>query len=720
MAPSTAVLFVLCGTAVSILAGIPQSTRGRRASLVIAGMGAAVSVPLFFLSTLGIHPAIERLGMQVPKMSVAMPIGHISPLTAACFAFVSVALVLHSSSWCRRHWHSALTLSLGSIVTLIGAVLILGYMAGIPLLYGSPFIPPALPTSLALLFLGLALLLLLSQRFRVPDVQSPADFRQGFPMRTFIAGILTTLIPFILGIWAMSTLEGELHRVSSTELHLEELNGRILRLDEVLTMSAIAAAATGDLYWEERYQQHEPELDSLLNAAMAISPTDSPGNGVAATDAANLQLVRIEHEAFAFVHAGKRTGALELLNGKEYRNLKAAYSAGIGGEMSRMRTEVNEQRTHFNKMSDAVLLIQLIALLPIVLVWLRIVTLVNLYIQARDGSERAMRDLNESLEDRVVERTARLEEAIEDARREMEVRLAFEQQLRQAQKLEAVGSLAAGIAHEINTPVQFVGDNVRFLSNAFGDLTALLARSNELVRSLPSSPELQTFVREFTAAQDSAELEYLMQEVPRTVEQTLDGVARVARIVRAMKDFSHPDQGEKQSADLNRALQSTMTVANNELKYVADIVTDFEDDLPAVFCHLSDLNQVFLNLLVNAAHAIAGKVGDGSDEKGTITVRTRRSLSPQDSTKTEGVTITVSDTGTGIPQEIRERVFDHFFTTKEVGKGTGQGLAIARAVVVDKHGGRIWFETEPGKGTTFHVYIPLGAEEVAESKELVS
>jgi len=206
--------------------------------------------------------------------------------------------------------------------------------------------------------------------------------------------------------------------------------------------------------------------------------------------------------------------------------------------------------------------------------------------------------------------------------------------------------------------------------------------------------------------EDKADLTYLADEIPKAIVQTLDGVGRVAKIVRAMKDFSHPDQGVRAPADLNRALDDTLIVARNELKYVADVVTDFDPQLPAVSCYLSDLNQVFLNLLVNAAHAIADVVGDGKSRqvtgKGTITVTTRR--------EGDEVIVKIADSGTGIPPEIRDRVFDQFFTTKAVGKGTGQGLSIAHSVVVEKHGGSLTFETEVGKGTTFIIRLPLKDE----------
>jgi PAS domain S-box-containing protein len=288
--------------------------------------------------------------------------------------------------------------------------------------------------------------------------------------------------------------------------------------------------------------------------------------------------------------------------------------------------------------------------------------------------------------------------------RDITGRDAAEMELRHAQKLESVGRLASGIAHEINTPIQFVGDNTRFLQDSFAGLQTLLTKYQELRDAADSStvsPKLLEEVRKVEEKSDSA---YLMEEIPKALAQTLDGVTRVATIVRAMKEFAHPEARDMAATDLNRALLSTLTVATNELKYVADVETDFAD-LPLVICNIGELNQVFLNLLVNAAHAIGEKV-NGTGKKGKIRVQTV----PEGA----AVLVTISDTGSGIPEANRTKIFDPFFTTKEVGRGTGQGLAIARSVVVDRHEGALTFESEVGKGTTFYVRLPVDPGECSE------
>jgi PAS domain S-box-containing protein len=271
-------------------------------------------------------------------------------------------------------------------------------------------------------------------------------------------------------------------------------------------------------------------------------------------------------------------------------------------------------------------------------------------------------------------------------------------QLLQAQKLESVGQLAAGIAHEINTPIQYIGDNVRFLQDSFSDLANVFTPYAELLReATTAAPELPALERA-TSARDAVDTDFLFGEIPHAIEQTLEGVSRVAALVSAMKEFSHPGTGEKVLTDLNRAIENSVTVARNEWKYVADVRLELDEHLPSVSCLPGEFNQVVLNLVVNAAHAIGDANSSGTSGKGLITIRTRDLPS--------SVEIQVQDTGTGIPEKARDRVFDPFFTTKEIGKGTGQGLAIARSVIVDKHQGSIGFETEGGVGTTFFISLP--------------
>jgi PAS domain S-box-containing protein len=262
-----------------------------------------------------------------------------------------------------------------------------------------------------------------------------------------------------------------------------------------------------------------------------------------------------------------------------------------------------------------------------------------------------------------------------------------EQRLAAGEQLESIGRLAAGVAHEINTPIQYLNDSVFFIREAMQDL---LAHNAKLAAALPEPPE------------PDQDIEDIKRELPPALDRVVDGLSRIAEIVRSMKEFSHVDQREMSRVDLNRGINSTLIIARSEYKYVAEVKTDFQE-LPLVTCHGGQVNQVVLNLVVNAAHAIADKnKALGTPEPGLITVTTR----------IEGgfAVISIGDTGGGIPEAIRKRIFEPFFTTKEVGRGTGQGLSIAHNVI-KAHGGKLDFVTELGKGTTFNVRLPLGDSE---------
>jgi two-component system NtrC family sensor kinase len=281
--------------------------------------------------------------------------------------------------------------------------------------------------------------------------------------------------------------------------------------------------------------------------------------------------------------------------------------------------------------------------------------------------------------------------------RDLSAQKGMEIELGHARKLEAVGQLASGIAHEINTPTQYVGDGVHFLKEAFEGYRQVVGQYQRAVAALEASGGHEALVSEIRGTEESIDLPYLEANAPGSFESCQDGISRISTIVRAMKEFAHPDRKEKVAANLNQALQTTLAIARNEYKYVADVTTEF-GELSPVVCHIGDLNQVFLNLMVNAAHAIGDVVGQ-SGGKGTIHIKTWQ----------EGnlARVDIADSGAGIPEAIRQRIFEPFFTTKEVGKGTGQGLAIARSIVVTKHGGSLSFESEIGKGTTFTIRLPI-------------
>ena len=272
----------------------------------------------------------------------------------------------------------------------------------------------------------------------------------------------------------------------------------------------------------------------------------------------------------------------------------------------------------------------------------------------------------------------------------------LEVELRHAQKLESIGQLAAGIAHEINTPTQYIGDNANFLREAFGSLERVVQSHRNLVARCLEDGCRSEALSAARQALEEADLDYLLAEIPQALAQTLEGVRRVAHIVGAMKDFSHPGGDAKCRTDLNRAIESTVTVCRNEWKYVADMVLDLSPDLPLVPCYPGEFNQAVLNLVINAVHAIEAAPGQ---DKGVIHIVTRPAG--------EEVEILVQDSGCGIPEAIRDRVFDPFFTTKPVGKGSGQGLSIVHAVIVDKHKGSIRLDSEVGRGTSFRLSLPL-------------
>lgn len=273
-----------------------------------------------------------------------------------------------------------------------------------------------------------------------------------------------------------------------------------------------------------------------------------------------------------------------------------------------------------------------------------------------------------------------------------------------SQKMEAIGQLAAGIAHEINTPIQYVGDNIKFLGKAYSKYSETLAVYQRIIQERLGKPITQADLDRLDELTCQKKLSYYLNEIPKAIQESLDGTERVRKIVLAMREFSHPSEKEKKFSDINHGIETTIVISRNEWKYCAEMETDLDNDLPLVYCQIDEINQVVLNMIVNAAQAIQEKAPRGSEQKGKILIGTR--------TRENKVLITVQDTGSGIPAEIRSRIFDPFFTTKGVGKGTGQGLSMAHNIIVKKHHGLIGAESDPGLGTTFTIELPIESTEM--------
>lgn len=306
---------------------------------------------------------------------------------------------------------------------------------------------------------------------------------------------------------------------------------------------------------------------------------------------------------------------------------------------------------------------------------------------------------NISLERVVQQKTEFLRRQGEELQQALKDLKLTQTRLLQAQKLESVGQLAAGIAHEINTPAQFLGSNICFLKDSFEDVVDLVDEVQRALQSISQGTPITEACRKVDMLMEELDWDYLREEIPKAVLQSSEGLGRVTTIVQAMKEFSHPGSKEKEYHNLNKLIETTVTIARNEWKYYAEMELHLDPGLPQVLCLADEIGQTFLNILVNASHAIAEK-NKGSSKMGRITISTH--------SYPEHVEICIRDTGGGIPENIGDRIFDPFFTTKSVGKGTGQGLAISHDVIEKKHNGILSFDSETGEGTTFTIQLPIG------------
>lgn len=275
----------------------------------------------------------------------------------------------------------------------------------------------------------------------------------------------------------------------------------------------------------------------------------------------------------------------------------------------------------------------------------------------------------------------------------------IESQILHNQKLEAIGLLAAGIAHEINTPTQYVLNYTSFIKEAIENLGAAFASHWDFFERCSALEVVSADIAEVRARDAELQIGFYFEELPAAITETLDGLDKISAIVGSVKQFVHPGHAHQVDVDLNRLVADTVNLCRNEWKYVSELVTDLDPGLPLVPCLSQEIGQVLLNLVVNAAHAISEVHEKDAAREGRIRISTRK--------RGDWAEIRVADNGSGIPPHVQDHIFEPFFTTKPVGTGTGQGLFIVHSIVVKNHGGSIRFETQPGQGTVFVFSLPL-------------
>jgi signal transduction histidine kinase len=478
---------------------------------------------------------------------------------------------------------------------------------------------------------------------------------------------------------------------------IEIIRNDIMHFDEVLTMSARMAAATGDIKWEERYQEYEPKLTSAIQKAISVSPEIYRKE----TDRSNLRKIKLldmEHKAFELIRHGQGRAAMDILFGKEYEVQENRYTNAI----ERLNTLLKQQMQaalaveHSKEYLAQVSFITVLCLL--LLSWLIILRISRraheeLVESHRLLSERTgqLDELNQTLEMKVLGRTHHLTRTLAYLQTTHQALKDTQSQLLQSEKFSAIGQLSAGVAHEINNPIGFINSNLQTLQQYVVHYKQLLGILNQLEKALKDKDQerVAQVVNSWERIRLETNFSFIDGDVSSLLKESIEGAQKIGRIVSDLRTFASPDKGVMDAVNLELLLESILNIVWNEIKYKGEIKREF-GLVPMVHCNPQKISQVFVNLLINAAQAIK--------KKGIITVKTY--------TRDHFVCVDITDTGCGIPSEHFNKIFDPFFTTKSPGEGVGLGLSMSYDII-RKHSGDLTFHSTLDEGTTFTVTLPL-------------
>ncbi len=490
-------------------------------------------------------------------------------------------------------------------------------------------------------------------------------------------------------------------------IQIDKFRSEIIHYDEILTMSARMAAATGDTKWVERYKLYEPRLTAAISQAIALSPgiyrkeTDR-------TNVGNIKLLEMEHKAFDLIRSGRGNEAMAILFGEQYESQKKNYVQAIERlnlflkRQMESALSVEKSKEYFARTAFITVLIMLL------LSWLVIIRIARRSQEAlvESNYQLSLRtleldQLTRNLDGQVRERTGSLEAALKELQMTHDDLKNVQTQLLQSERFSAIGQLAAGIAHEINNPIGFINSNMQTLEQYVEHYSRLLGIIDEMsfACKVNDPAKISKVVSSWERIRRDINYGFIGDDIGKLIKESQEGAQKISKIVRDLRDFASPDKGVVEMVNVEALIESLLNVVWNEIKYKAELKKEY-GNVPFISCDPQKIGQVFVSLLINAAQAIKGK--------GQITIRTY--------TQDDNVMIDFCDTGCGIPPENMTRIFDPFFTTKPVGQGIGLGLSVSYDII-KKHGGSITFTTQIGKGTTFTVKLPV-ASYVVDSSQL--
>ena len=463
-------------------------------------------------------------------------------------------------------------------------------------------------------------------------------------------------------------------RTRQQELRLQHLSDRATYLDEVLTMSALMNAATGDRTWEERYQEFVPQLDAVIEESMHLVPNLYASDDTQQVDLANQALIALESRSFLLVQQKQQPVALRLLLSQDYKTQKRIYAAGVAQRNIRIQQQLQAQSDRYKRSLEWSWGIMVGSLGLLIPAWLIVLHILRLYLKDRAVSEFALHQKNQDL----IEAIDKLQQA---------------QRLIQAEKIAGLGQLVAGIAHELNNPISFIAGNLPHVEKYAKDLVDLLQLYQQHIS--PSSYLIQEKIADI-------DLEFITQDLKKLLRSMEQGTDRVKEIVIALRTFSRLDESERKTVDIHPGLESAILLVQHRLsttpnRLAIQLVREY-NDLPAINCCPGQLNQVVHSILSNAIDAIDA-IEEAHCSMPMIRIQT-------DMIDGKLVRISIADNGIGISPIVQAKMFDPFFTTKAVGKGNGLGLSISYQIVTEYHQGRLYCSSELNQGTEFFIEIP--------------